>query len=1686
MDASFGTGGIVITDLGGGSQDVIYDIAVQSDGKIVVAGQAGDANKDFSVTRYNSDGSLDTSFGTVGTTTISVGTSHDFGQGLALLSDGKIVVAGRVTGLSNGFGVARLNSDGSLDASFGTGGTTIEPTGGLFDEAWDLALQDDGSIVVVGNIRDADLENDFGLVRFSSEGVADSRFDLVNSLDGTPTFTEDGPAVVLDADVTIFDDELSFADNFNGATLTLQRNGGADSDDVFSGTGTITAMLEGNDLTVNGQDIGAVDSNSAGELQVNFYAAATQSLINEFIQQIAYSNTSISPPADVLITWSFSDGNSGAQGTGGPLVTTGTTLVDITAGNDAPAITSNGGGSTASIDVNDGSTTVTTITSSDPDGDTATYSISGGADASKFDIGSLSGVLTLKSAADFETPADTDNDGVYEVIVDVSDGAGGTDSQTIQATIVAPDIRLGYGQSTDATPQFREFDTIRDILSGERTTTEAGSTIRWSVSVLSPDEFEELVAILSDTGSATELNILRWDGESWTVDWTATDIASADSDKRGFSVAYESSSGHAVATYSNNTTNPVYRVWDGSNWSTEANVFATPPGSGTVLWVELASSPISDEITLVYSDTSELHTVVWDGSSWNEAATEETLKATLTGSGNSRAFDVAYESSGDVLVAWGDGSAVDFETRAAGTTTWVPADEFPVVSGIITFVDLAADPASDRIAFAGIDDNAGAARLGLMTWDGSAWQNVGEYDNGFPHILTDGFGEFWAGAGWVGTTGEAIAVYSDADAEALNWASWTAGTGWTIESDVTVTGTGLLRSVELAGYGNDGLATVFSDENGALWALNYEGGSWSVRNGGVALETTVSDLKTKPFSLSVERNGGNDAAVTDLNGSDQAGQNYSTSFSEGGGAVAVTDSDVTVSDIDHTTYLALGINIAGFVDGVDEEIRIDNEPFDFGVARVVTTTVATTTFNLDFDGSGFSIDNDDGGVIPESDLQDLIRSVEYINNSLNPTDGDRTFSFVVQDAGNLAASAAVSTISVSGVNTRPTLTAFADSVDTTLEDVEVEITFAEIAAQANEADADGAVTAFVVKSVPAGSLKIGTTAETAIAYSAAFNSTIDATQNAYWTPTLNFNGTSNAITVVAADVAGLESIGNIAVPVNVTAVNDAPTATMSDVYYFRNVDPDNNFDTSGTFATTNTVVSQGNDGSAQAYVTATQADGSLLGLLGFGENARVTRVGFSNRDPIAIWDGTGGLSQAGTSTLDEAVSLAFKFDSIGAGESVTFRYRYVFGETQAPVLDLDPDGSTGATATNANVSYTENDGAILIVDSNATIFDGDSTSLTGLTVLITNDLDGATESLSANTSGTSITASAYNSSTGVLALTGTNSVANYRQVLRSLSYTNTSETPDTETREIQFATTDGSFTSNTARTFVSVSATNDVPVITSNGGAATASISIAENETDVTTVTSSDLDSDTPSYSITGGADSTKFNIDSDSGELTFSTAPDFENATDSDTDNQYEVTVTVSDGPGCTDSQAISVTVTAVNNNQPAITSNGGEETATIDVAENSTEVTTVMATDDDLPAQELDFTISGGADAAKFEIDAASGELTFVAAPDFEAATDSGSHNTYEVIVRVSDGISFLDLQTITVSVTDVDEYDVSAISDANEGTDSVNENASNGATLESEHRPPTTTEQTTRSPTHWMTTRTVNSSSRVRLET
>jgi hypothetical protein len=154
----------------------------------------------------------------------------------------------------------------------------------------------------------------------------------------------------------------------------------------------------------------------------------------------------------------------------------------------------------------------------------------------------------------------------------------------------------------------------------------------------------------------------------------------------------------------------------------------------------------------------------------------------------------------------------------------------------------------------------------------------------------------------------------------------------------------------------------------------------------------------------------------------------------------------------------------------------------------------------------------------------------------------------VNDQGNTGGAAQTSPVSnvilnVTAVNDAPMFTTFTAPVETTAEDTEVEITLAELAAQGNETDVDGTVDAFVIKAVSTGTLKIGATAGSATPWAAGSNDTVDASNNAYWTPANNANGTLNAFTAVAKDNSGAESATPAQAQVTVSAVNDAPSVT---------------------------------------------------------------------------------------------------------------------------------------------------------------------------------------------------------------------------------------------------------------------------------------------------------------------------------------------------------------------------------------------------------------------------------------------------------------------------------------------------------------------------------------------------------------
>jgi len=148
LDSSFNGTGIVTTPIGISAFGT--GIVLQPDGKIVVA---GGSDGDFALARYNSDGTLDTSFNGTGIATTTITNNRDFGLDLALQTNGKIVVVGSSGDINDEDGditVIRYHNDGSLDTTFGGTGVVTTPVGSTQDVAWSVALQPDDKIVVAG------------------------------------------------------------------------------------------------------------------------------------------------------------------------------------------------------------------------------------------------------------------------------------------------------------------------------------------------------------------------------------------------------------------------------------------------------------------------------------------------------------------------------------------------------------------------------------------------------------------------------------------------------------------------------------------------------------------------------------------------------------------------------------------------------------------------------------------------------------------------------------------------------------------------------------------------------------------------------------------------------------------------------------------------------------------------------------------------------------------------------------------------------------------------------------------------------------------------------------------------------------------------------------------------------------------------------------------------------------------------------------------------------------------------------------------------------------------------------------------------------------------------------------------------------------------------------------------------
>ncbi|MBU1097058.1 MAG: T9SS type A sorting domain-containing protein [Bacteroidetes bacterium] len=179
LDLSYNDDGWVSTVIGPKASSS-NDVGTQSDGKIIIAGNVyNGSNNDFGIARYNSNGSIDQTFGTDGITIAQIGPNMDIAVKLAIQQDDKIVVGGYAINAAtnnNDFALLRLHADGKIDSAFGTNGRVFTAIGEHQDYLTNIKIQKDGKIVAVGYPQGNALTVDGIIIRYLQSGELDQSF----------------------------------------------------------------------------------------------------------------------------------------------------------------------------------------------------------------------------------------------------------------------------------------------------------------------------------------------------------------------------------------------------------------------------------------------------------------------------------------------------------------------------------------------------------------------------------------------------------------------------------------------------------------------------------------------------------------------------------------------------------------------------------------------------------------------------------------------------------------------------------------------------------------------------------------------------------------------------------------------------------------------------------------------------------------------------------------------------------------------------------------------------------------------------------------------------------------------------------------------------------------------------------------------------------------------------------------------------------------------------------------------------------------------------------------------------------------------------------------------------------------------------------------------------------------------
>jgi hypothetical protein len=365
-----------------------------------------------------------------------------------------------------------------------------------------------------------------------------------------------------------------------------------------------------------------------------------------------------------------------------------------------------------------------------------------------------------------------------------------------------------------------------------------------------------IAGVLNSSGV---LNVYRWNGTSWSSEWTVTSGVIVTPQ---FAITYEESSGDAMVVYSTNngTTNEMaYRIWNGTSWTSATNLDAVRT-SGVVRYIALKTRAGTDQIGMAWVDGNrDASAQFWNGSSWvgEPSSTLETDLGQIDGANavEGPVIDLAFEeTSGRMVTVWANNVSTNFkyEIRSAAGS-WGSVVSPSGFTQQAEVIKLASQPGTNNIAYItssnwSYNTNGTVYKAEASIWNGTSWITPVSFNTNSIGVV----GQSDVGVTWLtsGGTTKALFTYDGQNTSGIDYFSYDSSTGFSASATTSVSpgmATGDDRSHRLIRNPFNAVEAIWTgvDANSDLFArkVTFNGTTFtwsSLDPGGASMETNVS------------------------------------------------------------------------------------------------------------------------------------------------------------------------------------------------------------------------------------------------------------------------------------------------------------------------------------------------------------------------------------------------------------------------------------------------------------------------------------------------------------------------------------------------------------------------------------------------------------------------------------------------------------------------------------------------------------------------------------------------------------------------------------------------------------------------------------------------------------------------------